>query len=56
MIALLAALSMIAAYWGNNPAAETVIRLAERSKEPEVRAKVARRGTMTNPVTAPKNE
>jgi hypothetical protein len=53
---MLAALSMIAAYWGNNPVAETVIRLAERSKEPEVRAKVARRGAMTNPVTAPKNE
>jgi hypothetical protein len=53
---MLAALSVIAAYWGNDPAAETVITLAERSKDPEVRAKVARRGAMTKPVTAPKNE
>jgi len=53
---MLAALSVIAAYWGNDPAAETVITLAERSKDPEVRAKVARRGAMTKPLTAPKNE
>ncbi len=53
---MLAALSVIAAYWGNDPAAETVITLAERSKDPEVRAKIARRGAMTKPVTAPKNE
>jgi hypothetical protein len=53
---MLAALSVIAAYWGNDPAAATVITLAERSRDPEVRAKVARRGAMTTPITAPKNE
>jgi hypothetical protein len=53
---MLAALSVIAAYWGNDPAAETVITLAEQSKDLEVRARIARRGAMTKPITAPKNE
>ena len=38
---MLAALSMIVAHWGNDPAAANAIRLAEQSREPEVRAKVA---------------
>jgi hypothetical protein len=53
---MLAALSVIAAYWGNDPAAEPVITLAERSRDPEVRAKVARRGAISRPVTPLKNE
>jgi hypothetical protein len=53
---MLAALSVIAAYWSNDPAAETVITLAERSKDPEVRAKVARKGSISKPVTPLKNE
>ncbi len=53
---MLAALSMVATYWRNDPAAETVIRLAEQSRDPEVRGKVARsRGTAT-PVKGSKNE
>jgi hypothetical protein len=40
---MLAALGMIAANWGNHPDAETVMKLAEQSKDAEVRAKVARR-------------
>jgi len=39
---MLAALSMIAAGWGNHPAAAAVLKLAEQSKDAEVRAKVAR--------------
>jgi hypothetical protein len=38
---MLAALSMLAAGWGDDPAAATAISLAEGSREPEVRAKVA---------------
>ncbi|HXN76204.1 MAG TPA: hypothetical protein VN876_06190, partial [Gemmatimonadaceae bacterium] len=53
---MLAALSVIAAYWASDPAAETAITLAERSRDSEVRAKVARRTAMTTPVAAPKNE
>jgi hypothetical protein len=40
---MLAALSMIASIWGDDPAAAPAIRLAEQSKDPEVRAKVARK-------------
>jgi hypothetical protein len=39
---MLAALSMIATYWRNYPGAETVLKLAAQSKDPEVRAKLAR--------------
>ena len=39
---MLAALSMIATGWRNDPAAATAIGLAEHSKDSEVRAKVAR--------------
>ena len=53
---MLAALSVIAAYWAGDPAAETAITLAERSRDSEVRAKVARRTAMANPAAAPKNE
>ena len=51
---MLAALSMIAANWRTDPAAETAIKLAERSKDAEVRAKIARSRAST-PAT-PKNE
>jgi hypothetical protein len=53
---MLAALSVIAGFWGNDRAAEPVITLAERSRDPEVRAKVARRGASSRPVTPLKNE
>jgi len=52
---MLAALGMIAANWGSHPGAETVIRLAEQSKDSEVRAKVARKNS-TNQMTPTKNE
>ena len=39
---MLAALSMIATVWGDDPSAAIAIKLAEQSKDPEVRAKVAR--------------
>ena len=39
---MLAALSMIATNWRNEPAAATAITLAEQSRDSEVRAKVAR--------------
>jgi hypothetical protein len=39
---MLAALSMIAMVWAEDPAAAGVLRLAERSKDAEVRAKIAR--------------
>lgn len=43
---MLAALSMIATNWRTDPAADTAIKLAEQSKDVEVRAKVMRaRGT-----------
>jgi hypothetical protein len=40
---MLAALSMIASVWGDDPATVVSIRLAEQSKDAEVRAKVARK-------------
>ena len=40
---MLAALSVIASTWGDDPAAATAIQLAEQSKDAEVRAKVARK-------------
>jgi hypothetical protein len=39
---MLAALSMIAGNWRTDPAAETALRLAEQSRDPEVRAKITR--------------
>ncbi|HJP59437.1 MAG TPA: hypothetical protein VJ865_05545, partial [Gemmatimonadaceae bacterium] len=39
---MLAALSMIASHWRNDPATETVLKLAAQSRDPEVRAKLAR--------------
>ena len=39
---MLAALSMIATHWQNHPDAETVLKLAAQSRDPEVRAKLAR--------------
>jgi hypothetical protein len=49
---MLAALSMVATHWRNDPAANTAIKLAEQSRDPEVRAKVARtRATTTTPDT-----
>jgi hypothetical protein len=42
---MLAALSVIATNWRDDPSAETAIRLAEQSREPEVRAKTAHRPT-----------
>ena len=39
---MLAALSMIAAGWSNAPAAATALKLAARSKQAEVRAKLTR--------------
>ena len=47
---MLAALSMVATHWRNDPAANTAIKLAEQSRDPEVRAKVARtRANTTTP-------
>ena len=40
---MLAALSVIASTWGDDPSAATAIHLAEQSKDAEVRAKVARK-------------
>ena len=46
---MLAALSMIATHWRTHPDAETALRLAEQSRDPEVRAKLTRgRSTATN--------
>jgi hypothetical protein len=39
---MLAALGMIASNWRTDPAAETALKLASQSRDPEVRAKVAR--------------
>lgn len=52
---MLAALSTIAMHWRNDPAAEVAIKLAEQSKDPEVRAKIARTRA-TKPITPSKNE
>ena len=46
---MLAALSMIASNWRTDPAAETALKLAEQSRDPEVRAKITR-----SRVTTPK--
>jgi HEAT repeat protein len=47
---MLAALSMIATHWRTHPAAEPALKLAEQSRDPEVRAKVARtRATTATP-------
>jgi hypothetical protein len=40
---ILAALSVIASLWGDDPAAASAIHLAQESKDAEVRAKVARK-------------
>ncbi|HJQ09992.1 MAG TPA: hypothetical protein VJ840_03100 [Gemmatimonadaceae bacterium] len=49
---MLAALSMIATHWRNDPAAQTAIKLAEQSRDPEVRAKLTRsRSPATTPHT-----
>jgi hypothetical protein len=53
---MLAALAMVATYWQNDPAAETAVKLAERSRDPEVRAKVARGRGTTTPRKASGNE
>ncbi|HJP84801.1 MAG TPA: hypothetical protein VJ852_02330 [Gemmatimonadaceae bacterium] len=48
---MLAALGMIATHWRNHPAAETALKLAEQSRDPEVRAKLTRTratGTVTD--------
>jgi HEAT repeat protein len=39
---MLAALSMVATHWRTHPAAEHVFKLAEQSRDPEVRAKLTR--------------
>jgi hypothetical protein len=44
---MLAALSMIAAAWRNHPDAGTALKLAEQSREGEVRAKAAQRSVTT---------
>ena len=45
---MLAALSMIATHWRTHPAAEHALKLAEQSRDPEVRAKLTRsRATTT---------
>jgi len=47
---MLAALSMIATHWRTHPDAEPALKLAEQSRDPEVRAKVARtRATTATP-------
>ena len=53
---MLAALSMVATHWRNDPAAESALRLAEQSRDPEVRAKIARGKASVKPTTPSKNE
>jgi hypothetical protein len=53
---MLAALSMIATHWRNDPAAEPALKLAEQSRDPEVRGKVTRPRFSTNPKTPSSNE
>jgi hypothetical protein len=53
---MLAALSMVATHWRNDPKAEPVIRLAEQSRDSEVRTKVARVRSTASPARVPKNE
>jgi hypothetical protein len=50
---MLAALSMVASTWGDDPAAAAAIRLAEESKDAEVRAKVARKRSAESKGTSP---
>jgi hypothetical protein len=50
---MLAALSMIASIWGDDPAAAPAIKLAEQSKDAEVRAKVARKRSADPKGTSP---
>jgi hypothetical protein len=50
---MLAALSMVASVWGDDPAAATSIRLAEQSKDAEVRAKVTRKRGAESKGTSP---
>jgi hypothetical protein len=45
---MLAALGMIAAGWPDDPAAATVLKLAEQSKDAEVRAKISRTRAATS--------
>lgn len=52
---MLAALSVIATHWRGDPAADTAIKLAEQSRDPEVRAKIARIRTAQQ-ATPPQNE
>lgn len=52
---MLAALNMIGMHWRADPAAEVALKLAEQSKDPEVRAKIAR-ARATEPATPSKNE
>ncbi len=49
---MLAALSMIAVGWLDDPAAATALKLAERSKDAEVRAKIARNRATTSQKTS----
>jgi len=49
---MLAALSMIAVGWSDDPAAATVLKRAEQSKDAEVRAKIARNRATTARVRA----
>ncbi len=53
---MLAALSMVATHWRSDPKAESIIRLAEQSRDSEVRTKVARVKGMKSPARVPKNE
>jgi hypothetical protein len=50
---MLAALSMVASSWGDDPAAAASIKLAEQSKDAEVRAKVARKRSAESKGTSP---
>jgi hypothetical protein len=53
---MLAALSMIATHWSSDPTAIKVIGLAEQSREPEVRAKVAPARRTSSPSGVMKSE
>ncbi len=53
---MLAALSMVVANWGSDPAAVNVIRLAEQSRDPEVRAKVTHGRRLTSAGGVPTSE
>ncbi|HMI55419.1 MAG TPA: hypothetical protein VK494_04480, partial [Gemmatimonadaceae bacterium] len=53
---MLAALTAVAANWRHDPQAEAAIRLAEQSKDSEVRAKIARVRAGASAATPTKNE